>query len=121
MSDEHLLTRRRFTVDSALAMLAGVAITVTGCGDDDPPGSPSPPAGSKTGSVSVDAGHSHGGATITAAQLSAGNAITLTLTGGGHTHTVALTQAELANIDAGVRVSKTSSNDDAHTHVVTFN
>ena len=35
MSDENLLTRREFTVESALAMLAGVTITISGCGDDD--------------------------------------------------------------------------------------
>ena len=37
MSDENLLTRREFTVESALAMLAGVTITIAGCGDDDEP------------------------------------------------------------------------------------
>ena len=36
MSDDTLLTRREFTVESALAMLAGVTITITGCGDDEP-------------------------------------------------------------------------------------
>ena len=40
MSDENLLTRREFTVESALAMLAGVTITITGCGDDDNPTTP---------------------------------------------------------------------------------
>ena len=35
MSDENLLTRREFTVESALAMLATVTITITGCGDDN--------------------------------------------------------------------------------------
>ena len=35
MSDDTLLTRREFTVESALAMLAGVTITITGCGGDD--------------------------------------------------------------------------------------
>ncbi len=93
MSDENLLTRREFTVESALAMLAGVTITITGCGDDDddPTTNPTPPATDKTGTVSTDAGHTHTGAVITAAQLTAGNAITLTLTGATtHTHTVAL-------------------------------
>ncbi len=120
MSDENLLTRREFTVESALAMLAGVTITITGCGDDDP--APTTVAASgKTGTVSTDAGHTHGGAEITAAQLGAGNAITLTLTGAGHTHTLPLSQAELSQINAGTRVSKDSSNDNAHTHTVTFN
>ena len=122
MSDDNLLTRREFTVESALAMLAGVTITISGCGDDDPPTNPTPPATDKTGTVSTDAGHTHTGAVITAAQFTAGNAISLTLTGATtHTHTVALSQAELTQISANTRVQKTSSNDNAHTHTVTFN
>jgi hypothetical protein len=121
MSDENLLTRREFTVESALAMLAGVTITITGCGDDDGPAPTTVAASGKTGTVSTDAGHTHGGAEITAAQFAAGNAITLTLTGAGHTHTLPLSQAELSQISAGTRVSKASSSDNAHTHTVTFN
>ena len=122
MSDENLLTRREFTVESALAMLAGVTITISGCGDDDnATPAPTPPATDKTGAVTTDAGHTHQ-AVITAAQLTAGNAITVTLTGAAtHTHTVALSQAELSQINAGTRVQKTSSTDNAHSHTVTFN
>jgi hypothetical protein len=123
MSDENLLTRREFTIESALAMLAGVTITISGCGDDDnaTPAPTPPPVGGKRGVVGSGPGHTHVGADITAAQLTAGNAITLTLTGSGHTHTVALSQTDLGQISAGTRVSKTSSNVDGHTHVVTFN
>ena len=122
MSEDNLLTRREFTVESALAMLATVAITITGCGDDDPPAAPTPPAVDKTGTVTTDNNHTHSGATITAAQFTAGNAITLTLsTTGTHSHTVALSQTELTQIRAGTRVSKLSSSDNAHTHTVTFN
>jgi hypothetical protein len=124
MSDENLLTRREFTVESALAMLAGVTITISGCGDDDnatPAPTPPPASGGKTGTVSTDQAHTHTGADITAAQLTAGNAISLTLVGSGHTHTVALSQAELGQISAGTRVSKQSSTDNAHSHTVTFN
>jgi hypothetical protein len=122
MSDDTLLTRREFTVESALAMLAGVTITITGCGgDDEPTTNPTPPATDKSATVSTDAGHSHT-AVVTAAQLTAGNAITLTLTGQTtHTHTVALTQAELTQISGGTRVQKTSTTDNAHSHTVTFN
>jgi predicted small lipoprotein YifL len=121
MSEDNRLTRREFTVDSALAMLAGVAITITGCGDKSPK-APTPPATDKTGTVSTDANHTHSGATITAAQFTAGNAITLTLTGAAtHTHTVTLSQSELTQIRAGTRVQKTSSSDNAHSHTVTFN
>ena len=121
MSEDNLLTRREFTVESALAMLAGVAITITGCGKDSAPPAPSPPATDKAATVSTDAGHTHT-AVITAAQFTAGNAITVTLTGAStHTHTVSLSQTELTQISAGTRVQKTSSNDNAHTHTVTFN
>ena len=120
MSKDNLLTRREFTVESALAMLTGVAITITGCGGDN--GSPSAPSADKTGTVSTDAGHTHTGAVVTAAQLTAGNAITLTLsTVSGHSHTVDLSQADLSQISGGTRVQKTSSNNNAHTHTVTFN
>jgi hypothetical protein len=123
MSDETLLTRREFTVESALAMLAGVTITITGCGgdDDNPTTNPTPPATDKSATVSTDAGHSHT-AVITAAQLTAGNAITLTLLGAAtHTHTVDLSQAELTQIRSGTRVQKTSTTDNAHSHTVAFN
>jgi hypothetical protein len=126
MSDENLLTRREFTVESALAMLAGVTITISGCGGDDnndnPTTNPTPPAATdKNATVSTDAGHTHA-AVVTAAQLTAGNAITVTLTGAAtHTHTVALSQAELTQISANTRVQKTSSTDNAHSHTVTFN
>lgn len=126
MSDENLLTRREFTVESALAMLAAVTITISGCGDDndDPGTNPTPPpaSGGKTGVVATAGGHTHSGADITAAQLTAGNAISLTLSVvSGHSHTVALSQSELTQIAANTRVSKDSSNDQAHMHTVTFN
>ncbi len=54
--------------------------------------------------------------------FTAGSAITLTLTGASTpTHTVALSQADLTQISGGTRVQKTSSNDNTHTHAVTFN
>jgi predicted small lipoprotein YifL len=123
MSEDNVLTRREFTVESALAMLATVAITITGCGDDSPT-TPTPAAVDRTGAVTTDANHTHNGTTITAAQFTAGNAITLTLTGATtHTHTLALSQTELTQINAGTRVQKTSTSDGPtpHIHTVTFN
>jgi hypothetical protein len=108
-------------------MLAGVTITISGCGDDDNdnptnPTNPTPPATTdRTGTVSTDAGHSHPSVTVTAAQITSGNTVTLTMSGTTHTHTVALSQAELSQVGAGTRVQKTSSNDAGHTHTVTFN
>ena len=52
----------------------------------------------------------------------AGNAISLNIRGNApHPHTVDLSATELQQISAGQRVSKVSSNDDGHTHDVTFN
>jgi hypothetical protein len=119
MSDENLLTRREFTLESALAILAAATITITGCGDDDPGAGPSPQPGDKEGSVSANHGHS---AIITAAQLSAANTVTLDLRAQAtHNHTVQLSQAEVVSIAANTRVIKTSSTDDGHSHTVTFN
>ena len=124
MNDENLLTRREFTVESALAMLAGVTITISGCGGDNNnsnnAGMGPTPAG-KAGVVSTTNGHTHTGADITAAQLTGNTDISLTLTGSGHTHMLALSQNELSQISAGTRVSKDSTNDQFHMHTVTFN
>jgi hypothetical protein len=116
------VTRREFTVDSIMALFAGVAITVTtaACGGDD---NPSAPDGSRSGVVEANHGHS---AVVTAAQITAGNSVTLTLAGSDHTHTVDLTGAEVVQIGNGTRVTKQSSNDasgsfGAHAHAVTFN
>jgi predicted small lipoprotein YifL len=63
MSEDNVLTRREFTIESALAMLATVAITITGCGDDSPPAAPTPV--DRTGAVSTDNNHTHPSVTIT--------------------------------------------------------
>jgi hypothetical protein len=123
MSDENLLTRREFTVETALAMLAGVTITISGCGDDDDDSNPTnpttPPAADRTGTVETNHGHV---ATITAAQLTAGMALTLNIQGTApHPHTVSLTPNEVTQISGGARVAKVSSTDQAHSHMVTFN
>jgi hypothetical protein len=117
MMSKEDLTRREFTVETALAMLAGVAITITGCEDEPSSG----PSGGETGVVSNSSGHTHSGAFISDAQLASPSAITLTLTGSGHTHTTALTQVEVIAIAAGTRIVATSTTDEGHNHTVTFN
>jgi hypothetical protein len=123
--------RREFTLAAALAVLSGVAITVSGCGGGGG-SSPTEPSGGggtggggtggtsgKTGTISNNHGHT---ATITSAQLSAAGALALDIRGTSeHPHTVELTAAEIATIAANGRVSKTSSSDAGHTHSVTFN
>jgi len=108
----------------ALVLLGGATITIAGCGGGG--SSPSGPstggggsAGDKTGSISGNHGHT---AVLTAAQLGAGGALSLNIQGSSpHPHTVALSGAEVTSIAGGSQVSKVSSNDDGHTHTVTFN
>jgi hypothetical protein len=118
------LTRREFSAESLTALFTGVAITITGCGGDDSP-SPTSPGGSAGGSGdrsgAISANHGHV-ATVTSVQLNSGSSVTLNIQGtSDHPHTVTLTAAEVTQIRDGQRVSKTSSNDAAHTHSVTFN
>jgi hypothetical protein len=122
------ISRREFTLAAAMAVLSGVAISVTACGGSDSasPASPSPASsgtastgGDKTGTISANHGHT---AVIASAQLGASGGITLNIQGSaGHPHTVALSGSDLAAIAANQRVSKDSSNDAGHTHTVTFN
>jgi hypothetical protein len=116
--------RREFTLQWAMAILSGVTITITGCGSDDNPTSPTPTGGDVTGSISANHGHT---AVITAAELTTGNALVLQIRGTAtHPHTVELSAAEITQIAARQRVAKTSSADNSpdaglHSHVVTFN
>ncbi len=122
MSDQNLLTRREFTIEWVLAVLAGATITISGCGGDDnnPTTNPTPPqSGDKQGVISANHGHT---VAVTAAQITAGNAVTATLTtGNGHTHTIALTAAQVVAIGQNQRVSGDSTTDAGHNHTVTFN
>jgi len=115
------VTRREFTLQSALALLAGVVITVDGCGGSDSPtqpGSNPGPVGDVTGSISGNHGHT---ATITAAQITAANAIALDIRGEAtHPHTVEVTQQDLRNLQNRQAVAKTSTTDNGHQHGVTF-
>ncbi len=121
------MLRRDFTVRSALAVLGGVAITITGCSDTDGPTSPAPtppsPPPAARGDVSgvVSANHGHT-AVVTGAQLTAANTLVLDITGtANHPHRVELSASELSGIASGQRVSKLSTTDFAHNHTVTFN
>lgn len=118
--------RREFTERGLLVLLGGVAVTVSGCGGGSgggggmagPSGSGGG-TGNKVGSISGNHGHE---AVLDAARLSAGNEVTLEIRGSAdHPHSVFLSAEEVQAIAANERVSKTSSSDDAHTHVVTFN
>jgi hypothetical protein len=129
MQDKKTLGRREFTAASAMALLSGVAITVTGCGgSSSSPTSPStpapaPPAGGGGGDVTGTVGSNHGHtAVVTAAELASNDEVVLDIQGtSDHPHSVRLSVDELGMIAAGQRVSKESSEDAAHSHSVTFN
>jgi hypothetical protein len=130
MAGSSMLDRREFTLQAALALLAGTTITVAGCGGSGSPAGSSPitPGAPTTtgttgsadmqGNISGNHGHS---ATITAAQLAAGNTLTLTITGAAdHPHVVELTAADLGRLSSNQSVSKDTSVMAAHHHTVTF-
>ena len=115
---DDVITRREFTVQSALAILSSVVITVSGCDDDSTPTTPTP--GDIQGNVATNHPEPHV-VTVTGAQITAGTAVTLTLTGTStHNHTVELTQSELVTLRNRQPVTKTSTTDNFHSHGVTF-
>ena len=119
LEQARLLSRREFSRESVLAMLAGVAITITGCGDDD--SNPTAPTGGSdvTGAVSANHGHV---ATVRSADITAGGGVTLNIMGqADHPHTVVLTATQVQQIGNRQQVAVTSSTDAAHQHTVTFN
>jgi hypothetical protein len=117
MSDDNLVTRREFTLESALAILSAATITIS-CGDDNPSTTPTTTT-DKNGTVSENHGHV---AVITSAQLTSPTTIALNIRGQAtHNHTVDLTATEVSSIATNVRVAKVSSTDEFHSHTVTFN
>lgn len=132
------LTRREFTAASVATLFVGMGVTLTGCGGGSGGGTSSPsgpsgptgPAanGDRQGDISANHGHV---AVVTAAQLAAGGGVTLDINGSaGHPHRVDLSAAEVAQIAAGTRVTKTSvplssppdyGSFGPHEHTVTFN
>lgn len=126
-------TRREFTAQSVLALLSGVTVTLTGCGDGNSSSTPStpttptspPPApgpesqGDVTGTVSANHGHR---AVVTGAQITAGNAVTIDIRGtADHTHSLSLSADQVGRIADGERVQETTTINQAHGHTVTFN
>ena len=118
MSEHPLLSRRAFTVEAALAILATATITITttGCGSDL---GPTPPAGAREGVVSSNHGHR---AIVEAAQLNSNSTITIDMRfRATHNHELVLTPLDLASISENGRVVKISSTTEGHNHTVTFN
>ena len=117
MFDEHLLTRRKLTRESMLAILMTVLMTVTSCTGYEM--GPSAPPGDHEGVVSSNHGHR---AIVTAAQLNSNSAVTIDMRyQATHNHTLTLSPTDLGSIAENARVTKTSSADEGHSHNVTFN
>ena len=113
-------TRREFTLDAALAILAGCVITIaeSACGSTSPTPTTPPPA-DVTGVISANHGHI---AVITGAQITAGGSLSLDIRGTAtHDHTVAISQADLTALKNRQAVTSTSSTDASHSHTVSFN
>ena len=116
------LTRREFTLEAALAILAGCVITISdsACGKDSPGTTPTPVNPSDVnGNVSANHGHV---AVITGAKITAGIAdpavdIRGTAT---HTHTLSISQADLTALKNRQTVTSLSTTDSGHSHTVTF-
>ena len=121
-----LLDRREFTVQTVLAMLSGVAITISeGCSSDNPagPGGVNSGGGNLTTDANgvISANHGHA-AVISTATLASPTSVSLDIQfQATHNHVVTLTQAEVMSVAARAQVAKTSTTDSGHNHTVTFN
>jgi hypothetical protein len=110
------MDRREFTSKALLAMLAGVTVTMTGCGS---PSAPTLAATDSTGAVGTNHGHA---VTISAAQLNAGGGVSLNIQGtSSHDHVLELTALEVVRIRAGIQVVKSCGMMRSHQHTITFN
>jgi hypothetical protein len=117
------LTRREFTLEAALAILAGCVITIsdTACGGSSTPSTTPTPVNPSDINGNVSANHGHV-AVITGAQITAGTAIVaLDIRGTAtHTHTLSISQADLTTLKNRQTVTSLSTTDSGHSHTVTF-
>jgi hypothetical protein len=112
------IDRREFSRQALLAMLAGVTVTIAGCGSEDP-AAPTAPVSDKTAVIEGNHGHV---ATITSAQQMAGGGVRLDIQGtGSHNHVVELTASEVTRVRFGFQVVKQSDMNRNHVHAITFN
>jgi hypothetical protein len=121
MAESKTLDRRQFTLAAALAALSGVAITISSaCGSSS--SSPTGATGGGSDKVGVISNNHGRSAVITGAQLTAGGALHLDIQGTAtHPHSVDLSAAEIGMIAGNQQVTKVSTNNNGHTHNVTFN
>lgn len=131
MSDRYTIDRREFARGSAMALLSGVAVTVSACagggGGGAYPTAATPPAAAPPTSDTEDGAHAvisanHGHeAVITAADFAAADTLLLDIRGqADHGHLVELSVADLDRIQQGTQVTKSSTDTRGHHHEVTF-
>ena len=120
--------RRQFLRDAIylpplIAALFAAPLMIS-CGDDEDPPTASVDCGGGGGgtgnSGAISNNHCHS-VSITQVQLETGDALFLTLSGGTHTHPLALTLEKVQDIALGTQVQETSSFNNTHDHLVTFN
>src|SRR5438105_3949418 len=89
------LTRREFTLEAALALLAGCVITIS----DAACSSSTRPTGAATGLTGAISANHGPSALVTAAQISAGNAVALSIQGtAAPPHTLTLSPTDLTTL-----------------------
>lgn len=114
------LDRREFTLQTAMAILAGCTITVAeACGSNSPnQPTPTPTPSDVNGTISANHGHT---AVVTGAQITAGSAVSLNIQGTAtHPHTVEISQSDLQSLKNRQAVARDSTNNSGHMHTVTF-
>jgi hypothetical protein len=111
--------RREFALAAVVAMLGGVAITISGCGGKSgSPAAPSTPPPDNNGAIANNHGHV---AVVTSAELTLDNGVLLNIQGtASHNHTLELSADEILQVRDGRTVAKQSSST-SHSHMVTFN
>jgi hypothetical protein len=116
------LSRREFTLEAVMAILAGCVITISdvACGSSTTTPTPAPPA-DVPGVVANNHAAPHA-VTITSAQITAGTAIAaLNIQGQAtHNHTLSITAAQLTSLKNKQAISTDSTTDAGHQHTVTF-
>ena len=116
-------TRRDFTLNAAMALLAGCVITISDACGSDSPTTPSNPPADVNGVISANHGHV---AVVTTAQMTAGSALSLSIQGtAAHNHSLSLSQADLQMLRNRQSVTHDSTSDPSntfglHLHTVTF-
>jgi hypothetical protein len=117
------ISRREFTLEAALAILATCVITIAedACGSSSStPTTPTAPPADINGVVAANHAQPHA-VTITGAQIVANNALALNIQGQAtHNHTLNISAAELTQLKNRQAVTETSSTDNGHNHAVTF-